>query len=167
MTAEATGTATSDVAERLAELEVKEAVRELVARYCATVDALDRVEELVELMAEDAVLRNPTAYEGRQAIHDYYQTFFSSGVTFARHHVMNQVVSVESPDRARHTSSFLAMIGREGRSLIAFGRYDDTIERRGGEWVFTEKVNEIDAMTSLEAGWGGELAGGAPWRKQD
>jgi hypothetical protein len=153
-----------EVLERLTTLEVKEAVREHIARYCAIVDTLSRPDELAELFAEDALVRNPNVYEGRQAIRDYYETFFTSGVTFARHYVMNQVVTVESADRARHTSSFLAVFGREGKSLVAFGRYDDVLERRGGAWLFVDKGTAIDVMTSLDAGWGGETSGRPPWR---
>src|SRR4051812_29848832 len=99
------------VEERLARLEAIEEVRATVARYARVNDELRDPEALAELLREDVVLRNPNAHEGRDAVVDYYRTFFASGVTVSRHHVANATVELETPDRARFSAYFLVMIG--------------------------------------------------------
>lgn len=143
-----------DVETRLANLEAKEEVRELIAAYCAICDRIDKIGDLVYLFTEDAVLRNPAgAHSGRAAIESYYTGFFATGVKFSRHHAVNQVITILEPGVARHESYFIAFLGRGGESKIAFGRYDDLVVKQEGAWRFKEKVNETVANTSLEAGW--------------
>jgi uncharacterized protein (TIGR02246 family) len=143
-----------DVETRLANLEAKEEIREFIALYCSTNDKRGAVEELVGLFTDDAVMRNPAGeHSGRGAITEYYTKFYASGVTFARHHVVNQVITILEPGVARHESYFIAMLGRDGESKIVYGRYDDILVKQGGNWRFKEKINDIVAPTSLEAGW--------------
>jgi uncharacterized protein (TIGR02246 family) len=146
-------TATS-IEQRLAELEAKEQIRAFIARYCALNDALTEVEALVGLFAEDAVMRNPAGtHEGRAAIHAYYTAFFRSDTQFARHHVMNQVITLVDDGVAHHDAYFIAVLGRGGESRIVFGNYADTLVQRDGRWWFQEKINDIVAATTLEQGW--------------
>jgi uncharacterized protein (TIGR02246 family) len=144
----------STVEARLAILEAKEEVREFVAQYCTVTDKMNAIDELMDLFTKDAVMRNAVGtYSGRAAIQDYYANFFTESTKFARHHVLNQVITVVEPGVARHQSYFIAMLGRDGESKIAYGRYDDTIVKSEGRWQFKEKVNDVVAGTSLEAGW--------------
>lgn len=143
-----------DLERRLADLEAKEEIRAFIAEYCRLNDALTELDALVDLFATDAVMRNPAGtHSGREAIRAYYTAFFESGTKFARHHVLNQVITMVGPDRARHDSYFLAMLGRGGESKIVYGAYADTVVRRDGRWWFEEKVNEIVAPTTIEGGW--------------
>src|SRR4051812_33298553 len=130
-----------DLERRLADLEAKEEIRAFVADYCRLNDALTELDGLVALFAEDAVMRNPAGvHSGRDAIRDYYTKFFASGTRFARHHVVNQVITILEPGRARHDSYFIAMLGRDGESKIVYGSYADTLVKRAGGWLFQEKV---------------------------
>jgi uncharacterized protein (TIGR02246 family) len=149
-----TQTAQPDLERRLADLEAKEEIRAFVADYCRLNDALTELDALVALFAEDAVMRNPAGtHDGREAIRTYYTNFFKSGTAFARHHVVNQVIRMDGPDRARHDAYFIAMLGRDGESKIVYGSYADTLVKRDGGWLFQEKINDIVAPTTLEAGW--------------
>lgn len=143
-----------DLERRLADLEAKEEIRAFVAAYCRLNDALTELDALVALFAEDAVMRNPAGtHTGREAIRAYYTAFFATGTRFARHHVVNQVITVVEPGLARHDAYFIAMLGRGGESKIVYGSYADTVVRRDGGWLFQEKVNDIVAPTTIEAGW--------------
>ena len=144
-----------DLERRLADLEAKEEIRAFVATYCRLNDALTELDALVALFAEDAVMRNPAGvHSGREAIHAYYKAFFDNGATrFARHHVVNQVITMVEPGVARHDAYFIAMLGRGGESKIVYGSYADTVVKRDGGWLFQEKVNDIVAPTTIEAGW--------------
>ena len=143
-----------DVETRLANLEAKEEVREFIASYCAISDRIDKIGDLVDLLTEDAVLRNPAGvHSGRAAIESYYAAFFAAGVKFSRHHAVNQVITILEPGIARHESYFIAFLGRGGESKIAFGRYEDLVVKQEGVWRFKDKHNDVVANTSLEAGW--------------
>lgn len=143
-----------DLERRLADLEAKEEIRAFIARYCRLNDALTELDALVALFAEDAVMRNPAGrHEGREAIRAYYTNFFETGTLFARHHVVNQVITVVEPGLARHDAYFIAVLGRGGESKIVYGSYADTVVKRDGGWLFQEKINDIVAPTTLEAGW--------------
>jgi uncharacterized protein (TIGR02246 family) len=143
-----------DLERRLADLEAKEEIRSFIAEYCRLNDALTEVDALAELFAEDAVMRNPSgAHEGRDAIRTYYTNFFKSGTMFARHHAVNQVITIVEPGLARHDAYFIAMLGRDGESKIVYGSYADTLVKRDGRWLFQEKINDIVAPTSVDAGW--------------
>src|SRR3984957_6062126 len=143
-----------DVDTRLASLEAKEEVREFIASYGAISDRIDKIGDIADLFTEDAVLRNPAGvYSGRAAIESYYAAFFAAGVKFSRHHVVNQVITIQEPGFARHEAYFIAFLGRGGESKIAFGRYQDLVVKQGGVWRFKDKHNDIVANTSLEAGW--------------
>ena len=145
-----------DLERRLADLEAKEEIRAFVAEYCRLNDALTELDALVALFAEDAVMRNPAgAHDGREAIRTYYTDFFKSGTAFARHHVVNQVITILGPGRARHDAYFIAVLGRGGESRLVFGSYADTLVKEGGGWLFQEKINDIVAPTTLDAGWAG------------
>lgn len=144
----------SDLELRLARLEAKEDVRATVARYCELNDEITSLEALVGLFTEDAVMTNPAGeHRGRDAISRYYHAFFDGSVQFARHHTMNQVIDIPEPDVARHRSYFLAMLGKDGESRIAFGRYDDVLVRTDGRWLFSTKVNDVVGITTVDAGW--------------
>jgi uncharacterized protein (TIGR02246 family) len=149
-----------DIETRLANLEAKEEVREFIASYCAITDRIDKIGDLIDLFAEDAVLRNPAGvHSGRAAIQSYYAAFFASGLKFSRHHAVNQVITILEPGTARHESYFIAFLGRGGDSKIAFGRYEDLVVKREGVWRFKDKYNDIVANTTLEAGWAEGFAG--------
>jgi uncharacterized protein (TIGR02246 family) len=144
----------SGIEARLAILEAKEEVRDFIALYCTITDRMDAVDELIHLFTDDAVMYNAAGtHSGRAAIHDYYVNFFTDKTRFSRHHVLNQVITVQEPGVARHESYFIAMLGRDGESKIAYGRYRDTVVKSEGRWRFKEKVNDVVAGTSLEAGW--------------
>ncbi len=139
---------------RLAELEAKEEIRAFIAEYCARNDAIADIAGLVGMFAADAVMRNPAgSHNGREAIHTYYKSFFAGGTKFARHHVINQVITVVAPGLAHHDAYFIAMLGREGESKVIFGRYADTLVQRDERWWFQEKINDIVAPTTVQAGW--------------
>jgi hypothetical protein len=119
--------------------------------------------EFGDLFTGDAVMKNPNATEGREAIAAYYEKFLGS-VAFSRHHVVNQKITVEG-ETARHRAHFLAMLGREGKSLLVFGEYDDRLARGVNGWRITEKVNLTRGLTTLEDGWAGGMSTAAPSRR--
>ncbi len=142
-----------DLESRLARLEAKEELRDFIASYCSACDTMS-ADAVAALFTADAVLRNAAGdHAGRDAIRQYYAAFFAAGVTFSRHHAVNQVFTILAPTLARHDAYFIAMTGSGGESRITFGRYLDTLVRQDGRWLFREKRNDVTGATTLRAGW--------------
>jgi ketosteroid isomerase-like protein len=137
---------------RLDRVEAGDGVRAAVADYCHAVDSRD-YERLRELFVEDAVLGDPVAHQGREAVLAYYVSVLSA-LTFSRHHTSNQVVKMIAPDVAIHTSYFVALIDREdGHSVLVLGSYLDRLVYRNNAWRYAEKVNRVTKTVTLNAGW--------------
>ena len=129
------------------ELAAREAIRETVARYAHLVDR-GRIDELVELFAEDATLeagdRPPAG--GRAAIRAF---FMDTGERLAttsrrpliRHHVSSIVIDLEGPETATAESYFLAITER---GPDHWGRYRDRFVRRGSRWLFQHRRARAD-----------------------
>src|SRR2546422_11647547 len=121
------------------ELIARELVRETVMRYVHLVDA-GRIDELLELFAEDATLEageRPPA-RGGAAIRALFldtQTRLAAATTrpLIRHHVSSLEVDVLGPARATARSYFLAITER---GPDHWGRYRDRLGHLQGPWPF-------------------------------
>ena len=129
------------------ELIAREEIRELVAAYAQLADG-GRFDELLELFAEDGVLRGGDAAEarGRDAIRAFLAGTGSDlkDVTAApliRHHVSNLRIEVVSPDEARGTAYFFVVTDR---GPDHWGRYRDQYVRRHGRWCFAYRRARLD-----------------------
>lgn len=139
----------TELEHRIERLEAVEGVRELLWRYAATVDRLPPAHELSDLFTEDAVLVNPDRHEGRQAVLDYYGAVLGS-LEWARHHIVNSLIEIEGPGRARHRGYFLAFLCRDGSEMVVYGDYDDVVVRGDdGRWRFKEKGNHAAGASTL------------------
>lgn len=144
----------TDLEARVAALEAKDEVRAAVAAYCTANDKRTALDELLDLFTEDAVMHNAAGvHTGRDAIAAYYAAFFDGSVTFARHHVLNQVVTLIEPGVATHDSYFIAFLGKGGVSRMVFGRYADTLVKTPDGWKYRKKVNDVVLSTTPGAGW--------------
>jgi uncharacterized protein (TIGR02246 family) len=138
-----------DLAARVERLEAAEGVRDLLWRYASTLDRLPPIEELADLFTADAVLLSADRHEGREAILAYYDGVLSS-LTSARHHVTTSTIAIEGSDRAHHRGYYLALLQRDGATLLAYGDYDDVVVRGAdGRWRFHEKGNISRGATTL------------------
>jgi ketosteroid isomerase-like protein len=128
------------------ELVAREGIRETIARYAHLVDS-GRIDELVALFAEDAVLETPTlpAAQGHTAI---AALFRGAGERLAaaltrpliRHHVSSLTIDVGGP-AADARSYFLAITER---GPDHWGRYRDRLAYIGGRWLFMRRVVRVD-----------------------
>ena len=128
------------------ELVAREGIRETVARYAQLVDA-GRIDELVALFAEDAVLEAGTLppARGRAAIAELFRGTgerLASAATrpLIRHHVSNLTIDVGGP-AADARSYFLAITER---GPDHWGRYRDRLAYIGGLWLFMSRVVRVD-----------------------
>jgi len=127
-------------------LEEKDAIRELIARYCFLIDAA-QYDEWAQTFDEDAVfeVRGMFKFEGRAAIREFANHIpkNAQGKPGMKHCTLNQIIEV-SGERAKATCYLLLI--RDGTPLhvdIA-GRYEDELVKRGGRWLFSQRVAHFD-----------------------
>ena len=125
-------------------LEEKEAIRELLARYCHHFDA-GRFEDWLDLFTEDGTfdLQERGRFTGREAL----QTFARSipvvdGIPAFRHFVTNVLIRVAGTT-ATARCDVLVVQGPVPTVMLA-GRYDDRLVKREDRWLFAERRVHID-----------------------
>jgi uncharacterized protein (TIGR02246 family) len=132
------------------ELEARERIRDVIARYAHCVDG-GRFDELVELFAPDGVLEveGEPANRGRDAIRDFvtgtgHELAADTGAPRIRHHVSNVLIDLDGSDRARARCYFLAVTDR---GVDHWGRYLDDLVRAGDRWHFARRRVRTDGAT--------------------
>jgi uncharacterized protein (TIGR02246 family) len=139
------------------ELDAREQIRDLVARYNANGDS-GRFPQMLELFVSDAVMHIPSgSHHGRDEI----EAMFTNAATktgggdgakaaFIRHHTATLQIDVVSSDEATSRCYFQVLTDR---GLDHWGRYVDRYHRVEGRWLFAERTVAIDG--SISGGWGG------------
>ena len=129
-------------------LEEKDAIRELMARYCFHFDN-GELDDWLTLFTEDGVF--DLGPRGRLAGHEALRKFLKSipltnGLPMMKHCVMNTIVSVNG-DRATARSYVVVVQGGEQLAVSIAGRYEDGLAKVGGAWRFTERKVYFDLMS--------------------
>ncbi len=143
------------------ELEAREAIRDLVARYNAFGDS-GRWEDLLELFTQDAefALREGGAFVG----HEEIKAFFTGAATQGGrrsspvrvwHHTSTLVIDLEDHEQARGRC-YYAVLTEAG--LDHWGRYRDLYRKQGERWRFARRSVSVDGR--VPGGWADQnLAG--------
>jgi hypothetical protein len=138
------------------ELEARECIRDLVARYNANGDA-GRFDPMLELFADDATMQLPDAtHEGRAAIRAMFESVAArtgdgagAGARFVRHFTATHQIDVASPTEATGRCYYAVLTER---GLDHWGRYIDRYRRVDGRWLFSQRRVTLDA--AVPGGWG-------------
>jgi hypothetical protein len=148
---------TSSLEQRIALLEDRAAISELLARFCLLADQR-RWRELADLYTVDGVFDVRGPVQGREAIleavshlPDVWDHWF--------HFVSNEIIEI-ADDHATAVSSFNAPFVQDGVSFNALGRYDDTLERVDGVWQFSRRALSFSVNAPVSEGWTTSLADG-------
>lgn len=140
------------------ELEARESIRDLVARYNANGDA-GRFDPMLALFAEDAVLEVPDGrIEGRAAIRAFFEGVARGEggrppVRLLRHHTATLQIDLVSPDQAR-SRCYYQVFTETG--LDHWGRYVDDYRRVDGCWLFARRRVTLDG--AVPGGWAASSA---------
>jgi len=137
------------------ELEARESIRDLVARYNANGDS-GRIDPMAELFAEDAVMTiaPDQAHEGRNAIHAFFSGIAkgtksdAGGVKFIRHYTATHQIDVLGPGEARGRCYYMVLTDR---GVDHWGRYIDEYRRIEGRWRFWRRTCTTDGR--VEGSW--------------
>ncbi len=134
-----TGTST-DI--QLAELLDKQAVREVVLRYCRGVDRHD--DEMIRSAYHEDAWEHHGAYRGR-TLDDFvsYANGRSDLFEVVSHYVANQLIELEGDTAFSETYAIAVHQSREGDIVLHTvfgGRYVDRMERRDGRWAIADRL---------------------------
>src|SRR5262245_32218679 len=137
------------------ELMDREKIREVVHRYCWTVDR-GTLEEVMHFFDDPCELRLVPGkpYIGRAAVQSWYEAYIENRMEVLRHLIHNQIITVQG-DTATSKSYFDAVGDLKGEAIMAAGFYEDSLLRVRGKWKFTEKIIRLDYIAPLREGWGG------------
>jgi uncharacterized protein (TIGR02246 family) len=128
------------VESRVALLEDRFAIMDLVAAYCAAIDGRD-LDAFVACFTHDGVTGfadGVMRLEGREAIREYYTRRFGDyGVTF--HYPHSHTVVIDGPDDAHGVVTAHAEMALQGEAWLAAFRYTDRYRREDGRWRFAER----------------------------
>jgi ketosteroid isomerase-like protein len=137
-----------DIGERIARIEDRDEIRQLIARYAHGLDLPDR-ETFVGVWADDAVYRVDDPFGetvGREAIGaawDIFRRLFP----YMYHHTMNIVVDGPHGNRASATSfAFITGADRSGTAWTSSCTYFDEFARIDGRWLFTRRYDRVNYM---------------------
>src|SRR5262252_8455762 len=133
----------------------KDAIRELMARYCHALDAC-RFGEVASLFAEDGIW---TTTYGNARGRTQIETLLASVVPKPgegpqrKHYITNIIVTLAGEDRASARSEYLVIReSRGGLIPVRGGTYLDTFVKREGDWQFARKelVHNIAGHMALK-----------------
>jgi uncharacterized protein (TIGR02246 family) len=120
----------------------KDAIRELMARYCHALDAC-KFSEVASLFAEDGEW---TTTYGRACGRAQIETLLANVVPKPgegpqrKHYITNIIVTLADEDRASARSDYLVIRESTGGLIpVMGGTYLDTFVKREGGWQFARK----------------------------
>ncbi len=120
-------------------LEEKDAIREVLARYCFALDG-GRFDEMAALFTEDGTWHTFFGKAtGRKAIAE-----FAAGLRAHRpgptpraiHHVTNVVISLDGDTATVRSNWTTVQNSPEGPKIGSGGAYDDAMVKIDGRWLF-------------------------------
>jgi hypothetical protein len=140
----------------------KQAIHEVLMRYCRGVDRLD--EALIRSCYHQGAWDEHGPFQGDAwEFASYCVRELGAAFTITQHHIANELVELDG-DRASCESYFTAYHRNEKdgqvKLLVVGGRYLDRFERRSGEWKIARRVTVLDwaRVDPLEREWRGAAA---------
>jgi ketosteroid isomerase-like protein len=136
-------TAPLTLEQRIARLEARYAIRELVARYCFTVDERD-LDGIGECFTRDGIMRSLDGVmnaRGRDAVLEQFHGRFAV-LGPSNHFTHDHVIELDDADATRATGllNTHAELLRNGEFLVASLRYYDRYRLEDGRWRFAERA---------------------------
>lgn len=151
---------TEDLERRVARLEARAEIHELLVRYTLLIDDHD-FDALGELFTEDAVFGSPGgAHTGRDAIVANYR-LRGEQYPISLHVVRGLVLDFADDEHARgqvpgFSEQATGDQASSGHTIVTAFRYDDEYARVDGRWRFAaRRVRTLYALTHAELAAGG------------
>jgi 3-phenylpropionate/cinnamic acid dioxygenase small subunit len=142
------------------ELDAREQIRDLVARYNANGDS-GRFEQMLDLFTDQAVMHIPSGtHRGRAEIEAMFTTAAAktggsegAKAAYIRHFTATLQIDLTGGDEATSRCYYQVLTDR---GLDHWGRYVDRYRCVGGRWLFAERKVTVDG--SVPGAWGAASA---------
>jgi ketosteroid isomerase-like protein len=139
------GSPEGNLERRIAQLEARHELSDLVAGYAAAVDAKD-IDAFVALFTDDARYGELVGKEGIRSLVGPWMA--KVGASF--HYPHTQVVRFLSPDKAVGTVTSHAEIAMGVSLVLSAIRYEDEYSLEGGSWKFAVRCYKYFYRLRLE-----------------
>jgi len=118
----------------------REAIRDVVTKYCRGVDRFDR-ELLLSVYHSDAKDDHGIFVGGREDFYAWVHNMHETYHKLTQHYVANHVVEIEGSVAHAETYFMYAALNRSGAPFsLMGGRYVDRLEKRAGKWAIAERL---------------------------
>jgi uncharacterized protein (TIGR02246 family) len=142
------------IEQRVLELEDRDEIKELTARYCWHV-ARGEGEAVAALFTDDGVLEVADGsfkpVRGRKALLEFYRASVNQP-QLAIPFIQNHIIEVKG-EEAEGTCGIEARFTRNGESVTAAGYYEDRYRREAGRWRFAQRRITFYHVVPLKRGW--------------
>jgi len=138
------------IAQSLAELADREAIRELPRLYCHYLWTQDP-DRMANLFTEDATIciqgMEDYAITGRDKLAKVFRRVNAKYAT--QPFIHNHILELDGPDHATGVAYYEILEAREGAKYLAAGFYRDEYRKVGGQWKFqSRKVHMVTDFDS-------------------
>jgi len=149
------------LAERLAVLEDKEAIRTLKSRYLRACD-LKRPEEVRDCFLPGEVridYQNFPLFTDRDAFVAVFESMACNGGVYDQHHAANWEIDLTGPDSATGIWSlnFRTILTGPRHIVRLVVEYADVYRRADGRWWIAESVSRVTSMLTEQIGEDGSI----------
>lgn len=123
----------ADFAATVQNLAARQAIHDVVTRYCRGVDRMDRA-LLLSCYHADAIDDHGIFVGGPEAFADWAFALHAGLQSAHQHIITNHSCEIAGDTAHCETYWMFAGMHHDGKLTIGGGRYIDRMERRGGEW---------------------------------
>ena len=143
----------TNIDRRIRDLEEKEAIKELKARYCYYCDDQYNPDGIAGLFTIDGIwdggIRGKNI--GRESIRSFFKNA-SSRVTFAIHNVMNPIITIDG-SKAHGSWYLLQACVENGEAHWVSGRYEEDYSKIDNRWYFKKLEVRFSFWSPYVQGW--------------
>ena len=145
--------------ERVAALEDRQAVHELLAHYNRGIDEKDE-DLFLSIWSEDARwdIGDPFgSHVGHPQIMDIVRVIWHA-LPETHHFTTNEVIRVEGDSATAASDAHCTATDAKGRAMLIAASYRDRAHRSDGTWQLTERNVRIHYLTPVTEPWGSDPA---------
>jgi len=156
---------TDDLAARVARLEDRAEILQLVHEYTRVFDMGDH-DAMAELFSEDALIDYGPALGGEMRGREAIRAWLRGIYMFERtsHHLSNVQIWFDAPDRARGTCYVLAwhQWPDDRPNAVLYGRYEDEYRRTDAGWRIAVRRELQHGQENFDIPWNWVVRKSAP-----
>jgi hypothetical protein len=123
-------------------LEEKDAIRDLMYRYCFATDRDADPDVWAGLFTADGIWDGAEfgRFQGHEALRGFMVQATSGGKAGFRHNMSNIMIDVDGETAQARSYFLLVQVGEGGPKPFYAGYYEDKFVKQDGRWLFRERI---------------------------